>query len=66
MMPRMGGKELAASLSGVRPDTHVLFITGHVDRDGSLPTSPGADVLTKPFTADDLVARIAGIREQTS
>lgn len=66
MMPRMGGKELAASLSGVRPDTHVLFITGHVDRDGSLPTPPGADVLTKPFTADDLVARIAGIREQTS
>jgi two-component system, cell cycle sensor histidine kinase and response regulator CckA len=57
VMPRMSGTELAVALEGVRPDMRTLYITGHVDRaDEEGPVSQ--NVLMKPFTADQLAARI--------
>jgi PAS domain S-box-containing protein len=64
VMPRMGGVELAAALAGPRPDTRVLFISGHPDRvDGGADPLEQANLLMKPFTADTLAARISELME---
>ncbi|MBZ5645565.1 MAG: PAS domain S-box protein, partial [Acidobacteriia bacterium] len=57
MMPKLGGPALARKLSQLRPDTRVLFMTGHVERGlASQSTIPsGAESLQKPFSRDILV-----------
>jgi two-component system cell cycle sensor histidine kinase/response regulator CckA len=52
-MPGLDGVELAESFSGVSPDMPVLFVTGISPKEllGRLP--PGANVLRKPFTANE-------------
>jgi two-component system, cell cycle sensor histidine kinase and response regulator CckA len=59
-MPNMGGRELASRLTHLRPQTQILFMSGHPDH-----TSPGNDtvpfgapVLQKPFALDDLAQRV--------
>jgi two-component system cell cycle sensor histidine kinase/response regulator CckA len=56
-MPRVGGVEVAQRFRLLRPDAAVLFISGDaVD----LPAEfgPDVDVLQKPFSTDDLLARV--------
>jgi len=57
VMPGMLGKDLAERLTGVRPDTRVLYMSGYAQpvlhSEGTL--DPGVALLEKPFTADDLL-----------
>jgi PAS domain S-box-containing protein len=60
VMPGMLGKELAERLTGVRPATRVLYMSGYAQpvlhSQGTL--DPGVALLEKPFTADDLLAAV--------
>lgn len=59
-MPRMGGVEMAARLADVRPDTPVIFMSGHGESalasDGVL--DPSTRLLSKPFAIDDLAEMV--------
>ena len=60
VMPGMLGKELAERLTGARPDTRVLYMSGYAQpvlhSQGTL--DPGVELLEKPFTAGDLLAAV--------
>jgi PAS domain S-box-containing protein len=57
ILPKMNGKELAIRLLAQRPETRVLYMSGHSDdliaRHGVL--AKGVKVLSKPFTMDTLL-----------
>jgi signal transduction histidine kinase len=55
-MPGMTGLELAARAKVVRPDLHVLLVTGYPDP-GALPPAVDA-VLRKPFSLEELRAAL--------
>jgi CheY-like chemotaxis protein len=58
VMPPEGGIALVDALRQSIAGLKVLFISGY----GALPGGGGADpVLSKPFTADELVSRIAAL-----
>ena len=66
VMPRMGGRDLAARLRAVRPEVPVVYVSGYaeeaVQRDGVL--DPGARFLPKPFTAEQLLDAVhAALRD---
>ena len=60
LMPRMDGPTLAQRLLERRPGLKVLYMTGFsgraISEDGELPH--GTEVLSKPFTFDDLTGRV--------
>ncbi len=60
VMPEMSGGELAAAVRARRPDLPVLFMSGYTDdivaKAGRL--EPGTDLIQKPFTPDELLARV--------
>jgi DNA-binding response OmpR family regulator len=60
MMPKLGGPALARYISHLRPETRILFMTGHAELDavvqGGLPE--GAESLQKPFARDTLLKRV--------
>jgi two-component system cell cycle sensor histidine kinase/response regulator CckA len=60
VMPGISGPDLAALLSGVRPDMRVLYVSGYTEdivyRHGIL--QPGTPLLRKPFTADSLLQKV--------
>ncbi|TAK02650.1 MAG: response regulator [Chloroflexota bacterium] len=62
VMPEMTGPELAKALTGIR-DLRVLFMSGYawaaLGRRGVLDDD--AQVIEKPFSANELVARVAAI-----
>jgi DNA-binding response OmpR family regulator len=61
-MPRLGGVELAAALRARQPGLRVLYLTGHPDR-AAVDEGPAAGpVLMKPFTPDELAARVQAVR----
>ncbi len=60
VMPRLGGREMAARLRSERPGARVLFLSGYAEtlletRDLSGPASA---FLAKPFTPEELLARV--------
>ena len=60
VMPREGGRELAASLTRLRPETKVLFMSGYTDQavvNNGLLNSAAA-FLQKPFTPAALAAKV--------
>lgn len=64
LMPRMDGPTLAQKLTARRPGLKVLYMTGYSGRslaapDGELPH--GTEVLSKPFTFDDLTNRVRAV-----
>jgi two-component system, cell cycle sensor histidine kinase and response regulator CckA len=65
MMPKMGGPALARKISQLRPETRILFVTGHADRglasQATLPT--GAESLQKPFSRDALLRHVRQVLE---
>jgi two-component system cell cycle sensor histidine kinase/response regulator CckA len=65
VMPRMGGRELAAELGRVRPETRVLFMSGYTDdatlRDGLLDGDTA--FIAKPFTRAALTAKVCEVLE---
>jgi two-component system, cell cycle sensor histidine kinase and response regulator CckA len=61
VMPTMNGVDLAAAATRIRPDMPILLISGHPERAGVGLDVGGAhagNLLLKPFTPDDLAARI--------
>ncbi|WP_421996178.1 PAS domain-containing protein [Reyranella sp.] len=56
----LNGRQVADAAWETRPDLRVLFVTGYADNavlsHGHL--APGMEVLTKPFTIDELVRRV--------
>ncbi|HYC30649.1 MAG TPA: MASE1 domain-containing protein, partial [Gemmatimonadales bacterium] len=60
VMPGIGGRELAAQVTRLRPGVPVLYTSGYTDgeilRRGLL--DPGAAFLAKPFTTDALVRAV--------
>jgi signal transduction histidine kinase/ActR/RegA family two-component response regulator len=66
VMPRLGGRGLAARLREARPGVPVVYVSGYaeeaVQRDGVL--DPGARFLPKPFTAEQLLETVhAALRD---
>jgi two-component system cell cycle sensor histidine kinase/response regulator CckA len=58
VMPKMGGGELAVKIRAAHPRMKVLFITGYVGEEFSPPEREENLHLRKPFTVDDLVAKV--------
>ena len=56
----MNGRQVADAARVLRPGLKVLFITGYAENAvvGNGQLDPGMAVLTKPFTMDDLAAKI--------
>jgi two-component system cell cycle sensor histidine kinase/response regulator CckA len=60
IMPVLGGGELADRLKSWHPETRVLFISGYADEQLSRQgvVSSGMSFLAKPFSFDDLAAKV--------
>jgi len=60
VMPGMGGEELAEHLRQARPETRILFMSGYTDGrlDSLGRTHEKADLLLKPFTAEQVCRRV--------
>ena len=65
VMPRMGGRELAARLRQVTPDMKVLFVSGYADsvvlHHGVLEAD--THFLQKPFTVEQLGRKVREVLE---
>lgn len=64
----MNGRQLADAARALRPSLKVLFITGYAEnaavRNGHL--EPDMELLTKPFTLDDLSSKVRGMLASTN
>jgi CheY-like chemotaxis protein len=60
VMPGMSGLDLAAEIGRCRPDTKILYITGHTSSVAieSISRRSPDYVLLKPFDAGDLIGRV--------
>ncbi|MGB4785182.1 MAG: ATP-binding protein, partial [Candidatus Acidiferrum sp.] len=67
IMPGMGGKQLALHLSGLRPATRVLYMSGYpndgIVHSGILAT--GVVLLEKPFTREILLRRVRQVLDES-
>jgi two-component system cell cycle sensor histidine kinase/response regulator CckA len=62
-MPGLRGPELVRRLFSLRPDTPILYISGHTDSEPIQRPGPGPveALLQKPFTAEALARKIREI-----
>jgi two-component system, cell cycle sensor histidine kinase and response regulator CckA len=66
VMPGLGGRELAAQMATVRPESKVLYVSGYTDDavvshgviSGDMP------FLEKPFTAGDLARKVREVLDR--
>jgi PAS domain S-box-containing protein len=58
IMPRMTGPELAAALRRERSRVRIVFMSGYIDPAAAGIDLDGAELLLKPFTLDDLAAKL--------
>jgi hypothetical protein len=65
-MPGMNGRELARSISSLRPDMKVLYMSGYtenaISQNGTLEA--GVNLLQKPFTLPALKARVREVLDK--
>lgn len=68
VMPNMTGPELAGQVTTIRPGVKVLYLSGRIGttvvRDGGI--IPGAALLHKPFTTDDLARKVREVLDAPS
>jgi CheY-like chemotaxis protein len=68
VMPNMTGPELAGQVTTLRPGVKVLYLSGRIGatvvRDGGV--IPGAALLHKPFTTDDLARKVREVLDSPS
>ena len=60
VMPKMSGWDMAQRAAVARPEVPVLFVSGYTDDtfEGICVLDDKTDILAKPFTAEDLAARV--------
>ncbi len=60
VMPQMQGPELVGRMGALRPGIKALYLTGYGDLSAGhrMPIDPGAHVLQKPFTPDQLATKV--------
>ena len=63
VMPKEGGRDLAASLAPQRPGMKVLFMSGYNDQDVSTLTTGETGFIQKPFTPAALATKVREILE---
>jgi two-component system cell cycle sensor histidine kinase/response regulator CckA len=61
VMPGMSGIELARELRAKDPKLRVLMISGYTEEAVGKVGPDGIDLLGKPFSADDLIARVRSV-----
>ncbi|HQR28900.1 MAG TPA: PAS domain S-box protein [Anaeromyxobacteraceae bacterium] len=63
LMPGMNGRQVAEAVEKACPGIPVLFMSGYAEdvvvRHGAV--EPGLNLIEKPFTAEDLLARVRGL-----
>jgi PAS domain S-box-containing protein len=66
VMPGFGGRELADRLTGVRPDTRVLFLSGYMEDAVVRHGVQAAEVafLQKPFKVESLVRKVREVLDE--
>ncbi|WP_281041150.1 response regulator [Rhizobium sp. BK251] len=62
-LPGLNGRQLAEIAIGARPSLRVLFVTGYAATAASRADflAPGMDMITKPFSIDDLAQKVREI-----
>jgi PAS domain S-box-containing protein len=67
VMPQMGGGELVERLTARRPNLKVLYMSGYTNDEvlGRGVEESAAAFLHKPFTADQLMARVREVLDRT-
>ena len=65
VMPRMGGRDLAARMRAVSPDVPVLFMSGYPGDSVGLISAGPPDLLPKPFSAEALARRIRRVLDES-
>lgn len=68
MMPGMTGHQLAERFVRLRPDTSVMFVSGHPEAEVGDNTLVGRRVslLRKPFSSDELVEKVIQVVEEAA
>jgi PAS domain S-box-containing protein len=65
VMPEMSGTELAGRAAALYPNLRILLMSGYVDRPGVGPVEDGAELLEKPFRAEDLLEKVREVLESS-
>jgi two-component system, cell cycle sensor histidine kinase and response regulator CckA len=60
-MPGLRGPEVAQALAPKRPGLRVLFMSGYADQDSRAGVPPGANFLNKPFSGQELAAKVDAV-----
>ncbi|MDP9204701.1 MAG: response regulator [Gemmatimonadota bacterium] len=60
-MPGLRGPEVAQALAPKRPGLRVLFMSGYADQDSRSGVPPGANFLNKPFSGQELAAKVEAV-----
>lgn len=64
VMPEIGGPEAWERMREMRPDLGVIFMSGYADEQYRMRLPPGAELLDKPFSIDELLRRIRARLDQ--
>ena len=59
IMPSMSGPDFVKRWQQRRPNTQVLFMSGHIDDSLEHHDIPERDLITKPFSSEELLRRVA-------
>jgi CheY-like chemotaxis protein len=66
VMPGLGGPETWEQICGFRPGLRVLFTSGYADDRYRQRLPPGAELLEKPFRAEELLRRVRKVLDEGS
>jgi len=66
-LPGLSGRELAEAARASRPDLPILLITGYAGKAlETMRLAPNMEVLRKPFTLDELAARVQALLKRVA
>jgi CheY-like chemotaxis protein len=66
VMPGLGGPETWEQINALRPGLRVLFTSGYADDRYRQRLPPGAELLEKPFRAEELLRRVRKVLDEGS
>jgi signal transduction histidine kinase len=66
-LPGLSGRQLAEAAHAAKPNLPILLITGYAGKPSEmLQLAPNIEVLRKPFTLDELAARVLALLKRTA